>query len=502
LCEWHALAKLRLHHDMTLQLLDDATVALGSQFRKFQVETCNEIATFELPGEADARARKALKTASSGASTSVSSTTDGTTVSTTRRPKSYSLSTPKYHALGHYASQIRRFGTVDSFTSEIGETNHPVVKTWYKRTDRRNYSAQIATIERQRARLTQLKVQYNSDQQLPAANAMEADVEEPTAGLTGPESTHHHIGGSNRFLNLHASFVSPAGLEDPALIDFIPKLKRFLLPRILHRLAPALYPVHANSIGSASEDEPSWRSVDLKHNRLYCHNIMRVSYTTYDIRRQADIIRISSEPCVMTLDTRKETHSVSHPYRYARVLQIFHADVCFVGTLQDGQRNYNTHRIDFLWVRWFCLAPSGGSEPSSLERLQFEPLGQSNSFAFLDPNQVIRTVHLIPQFAKSKLPKTNISAWTGEKQQWRYYYVNRYADRDLYMRYHVELAIGHCGIRARCPEPDMVMTERISATAPEVFGPIEAPADADSSDGEEGEPDDEGTSDAEGEGDD
>jgi hypothetical protein len=118
LCQWHGLAKLRLHHDLTLQLLDQTTAQLGSQFRRFQVETCQKVPTVELQSEADRRARQAISRAPAAPSTAAASST-APAGSSTRRPKNFSMNTPKYHSLGHYAANIRRFGTVDSYSSEI-----------------------------------------------------------------------------------------------------------------------------------------------------------------------------------------------------------------------------------------------------------------------------------------------------------------------------------------------------------------------------------------------
>lgn len=55
LAEWHALAKLRLHTDATLDTMDDATVKLGHQMRKFENTTCNAFQTYELDREVQAR---------------------------------------------------------------------------------------------------------------------------------------------------------------------------------------------------------------------------------------------------------------------------------------------------------------------------------------------------------------------------------------------------------------------------------------------------------------
>lgn len=58
MAHWHGLAKLRMHTDDTLELLDKTTTSLGDAFRLFQSETCAAFDTKELQREADARDRK------------------------------------------------------------------------------------------------------------------------------------------------------------------------------------------------------------------------------------------------------------------------------------------------------------------------------------------------------------------------------------------------------------------------------------------------------------
>ena len=53
--EWHALAKLRLHTDSTLSLLEGVTKEFGQLMQQFCDRTFNEFDTVELPHGADAR---------------------------------------------------------------------------------------------------------------------------------------------------------------------------------------------------------------------------------------------------------------------------------------------------------------------------------------------------------------------------------------------------------------------------------------------------------------
>jgi len=62
--EWHALAKLRMHTDSTLTLLEELTTEFGKLMRQFRDLTCSQFATIELPREAAARTR--VQTSKSG----------------------------------------------------------------------------------------------------------------------------------------------------------------------------------------------------------------------------------------------------------------------------------------------------------------------------------------------------------------------------------------------------------------------------------------------------
>lgn len=93
--EWHALAKLRLHTEATLNLLEAITKEFGYLMRQFRDKTSNEFNTVELPHGADAR--KGGEHSSKG--------------------KTLNLNTYKFHALADYVATIRLFGTTDSYST-------------------------------------------------------------------------------------------------------------------------------------------------------------------------------------------------------------------------------------------------------------------------------------------------------------------------------------------------------------------------------------------------
>lgn len=114
--QWHALAKLKLHSDYTLNLLDYTTTQLGVQMRRFDADTCMKVPTKELAKEAEARARK--------------DAANGKTASTSRRPKALGMYTIKFHFLGDYTSVIRRLGTTDSYSTQtVGHSTPSFART-------------------------------------------------------------------------------------------------------------------------------------------------------------------------------------------------------------------------------------------------------------------------------------------------------------------------------------------------------------------------------------
>jgi hypothetical protein len=48
---WHGLAKLCLHNDLTLDVMDSVTTSLGNKLREFNDKTCSTFITQELDQE-------------------------------------------------------------------------------------------------------------------------------------------------------------------------------------------------------------------------------------------------------------------------------------------------------------------------------------------------------------------------------------------------------------------------------------------------------------------
>jgi hypothetical protein len=162
-----------------------------------------------------------------------------------------------------------------------------------------------------------------------------------------------------------------------------------------------------------------WSNIQLRKDRIYTHKIMRIKYTTYNARRDEDIVHLGTERSnVMLLNPDYSRGSSLHPFRYAKVIGILHAEVGCVGT--DECR-----RIEFLWVRWFRVCPATDLE---LEKAILLPLADPESVGFIDPNQVLRASHMIPCFRSGKRYSDGegTSKLAEDGADWNEYYINRY----------------------------------------------------------------------------
>jgi hypothetical protein len=112
---WNCLAKLRMHTDPTLELLDSATTTFGTTLRHFVNKTCNEFHMVELPSEAAAHARRQAKKVRTGPSSSSSS---GPSRSRSSK-KVFNMKTYKLHTMGDYIENIRTFGMTDSYSTQM-----------------------------------------------------------------------------------------------------------------------------------------------------------------------------------------------------------------------------------------------------------------------------------------------------------------------------------------------------------------------------------------------
>jgi hypothetical protein len=122
LVEWHALAKLRIHMEHTLNHLNQTTITIGQELQSFQAWT-RGFNTVELPCETAAREHRRWKKATlENATNSLSLSQDHPASSRSEKTSAQSkvkylnLLTYKFHVLGDYVQIIKIFGTTDSYS--------------------------------------------------------------------------------------------------------------------------------------------------------------------------------------------------------------------------------------------------------------------------------------------------------------------------------------------------------------------------------------------------
>ncbi|KAJ7822406.1 hypothetical protein B0H14DRAFT_3731756, partial [Mycena olivaceomarginata] len=100
---------------------------------------------------------------------------------------------------------------------------------------------------------------------------------------------HHHISPS-RNTSIHLSSWLAENKDDPATKDFLPKLQEHLLSRL----------AHLERSGDGNEFTAAQRyQLQLKNSRTYVHKLLRLNYTTYDVRLGQDCLNPRTHSDVM-----------------------------------------------------------------------------------------------------------------------------------------------------------------------------------------------------------
>ncbi|KAJ7032929.1 hypothetical protein C8F04DRAFT_1221791 [Mycena alexandri] len=310
---------------------------------------------------------------------------------------------------------------------------------------------QVTKLERRQKRLRKARQAADSPLRRHGHLVAFSETDKTRIGV----EVHHHISPSRNHRQHIRGFVHE-NAADPAKKGFIPKLKNHLLGRLLGR-------DFDGDEEKFTEDDRA--TVKILGHHIYSAKLLRVNYTTYDMRRDQDCINPRTHSDVMVMSP--ETGPNAHPFWYARGAH---------------SSNNGAQRMEFLWVRWFGIEPDYrfGFKAARLPKVGFVPEDDLSAFGFLDPALVLRGCHLIPAFAAGRtneLLKT-VSPTTarplGETDDWVNFYVTIWVDRDMFMRY-LGGGIGHICQASALPAEEL----DIGGEEPEGAGPgAEEPASA------------------------
>jgi hypothetical protein len=270
--------------------------------------------------------------------------------------------------------------------------------------------------------------------------AIPSDNSETLPPKNAPE-LHYHMADDTRTSHTLRDFITGPGTRDDvavqvmicALTQQVDKMlasmqgfDRMLCSHVLTRLQGL------QSTGDEIEyTADQLRLVSIKSNRIYEHSTCRILYTTYDNRRASDTINPHSHADIML---QADSENTSEPYFFGRVIGIYHANVALASEEHE--------RMDFLHVRWLG-SPANGGRARRLPSVGFYDRNLSDDFQYafglVDPNCVIRGIHLLPVFtgthpktedllgsgepsiARRHNHRTDRSQWTWD---WAWFYVN------------------------------------------------------------------------------
>ncbi|VDC05387.1 unnamed protein product [Peniophora sp. CBMAI 1063] len=409
LMEFHAYGKLHMHWDMTIAWFRTSTTRLGAYIRHFKRETEKVYRTTDLPKEVRARSRRKAtqSTASSGAGIAA----------TTAKERTLSINTSKYHNLGHFVEAIPEIGSLVGGSTAQSEAEHRRGKSEFERVSKSDFVCGISKLER---RTKKIHIMNEWDKIAKSDSPSLRFQDSEPLSFTEPHE-HHHIAHSQNFAVDMNSWLH-RNRADPAFHGFLCLLKDHLLSRTTGEPDDGRFNVNDRL------------ALKISKNRIYRHKVVRVSYTTYDMRIDQDSINPSSHPFIMLLSPAPEG---GHPYMYAQVIAIFHLRATYHG---DKPASKKEELYNVLWVRWMMLDPAhkGGFRAKRLYRVGFVPYGNPDvePFGFIDPADVLRASHMIPAFAHGQTAALiGTSVVRPELGEWRWHYVNFFVDRDMVLRY-------------------------------------------------------------------
>ncbi|KAF8834465.1 hypothetical protein BDN67DRAFT_914959, partial [Paxillus ammoniavirescens] len=130
------------------------------------------------------------------------------------------------------------------------------------------------------------------------------------------------------------------------------------------------------------------------------HPLLQINFTTYELHCKTDAINPLTDCRDIMLLVQRHSPGC-HPFCYARVLAIYHANVIYTG---PESRDYQAQHFKFLWVRWFeLLDHPAGWDNFALDKARFVLMKCLDTFGFIDPADVLRSCHIIPAITDGRL---------------------------------------------------------------------------------------------------
>lgn len=139
------------------------------------------------------------------------------------------------------------------------------------------------------------------------------------------------------------------------------------------------------------------------NHRVYCHKVFRLNYTSYDVQRHQDLINPRNHTNIITpaadWDPVSGTAESGHPFTYAHILGVFHADILLTSSATPIAKT-----VEFLWVRWYRIDKrfKGHLKQWHLHCLEFMESSDPHAYGFLNPDNIIHAAHLVPAFEFGK----------------------------------------------------------------------------------------------------
>ena len=167
------------------------------------------------------------------------------------------------------------------------------------------------------------------------------------------------------------------------------------------------------------------------NNRIYKHNTLHVNYTTYDLQRAQDSLNPRTHANFMTLSHKDQGNTNPgkiFPYWFSQIIGIYHAAVMYTGPESHSEVPQPQH-MEFLFVQWFeCeLKHYAGWRHKRLNQIGFIEGNDDALFGFLDPQEVIQGVHLIPAFHYGRMHEMLAPSRidSDQDEDWKYFYINQ-----------------------------------------------------------------------------